>query len=71
MFVSRAFGFERVMVLGASASKIVPGGTHVKKFGLDRTRINEVVGPFADCEGSEPEGERASQSAVQKNGSPQ
>ena len=38
----------------------------LKKFGLDRTRINEVVGLIADCEGSEPEGERASQSAAQK-----
>ncbi len=43
----------------------------VKKFGFDRTRINEVVGLIADCGGSEPEGERASQSAAQKNGSPQ
>ena len=39
----------------------------LKKFGFDRTRINEVVGIFADCEGSEPEGERASQSAAQKS----
>jgi hypothetical protein len=31
----------------------------VKKIGLNRTGINEVVGDFADCEGSEPEGERA------------
>ena len=37
----------------------------MNKFGLDRTRINEVVGLLADCEGSEPEGERASQSAAQ------
>jgi hypothetical protein len=40
--------------------------THMKKFVFDRTRINEVVGIFADCEGSEPEGERTSQSAAQK-----
>jgi hypothetical protein len=39
----------------------------LKKFGFDRTRINEVVGIFADCEGSEPEGERASQSAAEKS----
>ena len=30
------------------------GTPQVKKIGLDRTRINEVVGLFADCEGSEP-----------------
>jgi hypothetical protein len=39
----------------------------VEKFRLDRTRINEVVGHFADCEVSEPEGERASQSAARKS----
>ena len=45
--------------------------SYVKKFGLDRTRINEVVGPFADCEGSEPEGERALQISGAKIESPQ
>ena len=29
----------------------------MKKFGFDRTGINEVVGVFADCEVCEPEGE--------------
>src|SRR6188508_1420742 len=43
-----------------------PETLQLKKFGFDRTRINEVVGVFADCEGSEPEGERASQSAAEK-----
>jgi hypothetical protein len=43
----------------------------VKKFVFDRTRINEVVGFIADCEGSEPEGERASTIGGAKNGSPQ
>ena len=38
----------------------------LKKIGLNRTGINEVVGVFADCEGSEPEGERALQSAAQE-----
>ena len=40
--------------------------TIMNKFGFDRTRINEVVGVLADCEGSEPEGERALQSAAQE-----
>jgi len=39
--------------------------SYLKKIGLNLTRINEVVGIFADCEGSEPEGERALQSAAQ------
>jgi hypothetical protein len=39
--------------------------SYLKKIELNLTRINEVVGIFADCEGSEPEGERALQSAAQ------
>ena len=47
----------------AACRLLVPGeqvpddSRHLKKFGFDRTGINEVVGVFADCEGSEPEGE--------------
>ena len=49
----------------------VQGIVELKKFGLDRTRINEVVGIIADCEGSEPRGRASLTIGGGKIGSPQ
>ena len=46
-----------VRVVLDPGEQVPDDGRHLKKFGFDRTGINEVVGVFADCEGSEPEGE--------------
>jgi hypothetical protein len=65
---------EEVVEAGLLLQEVAAGGFgglelqgqmhKLKNIGLNRTGINEVVGVFADCEGREPEGERALQSAV-------